>query len=95
MGKLKAEEMKLLSPLKAGNVTKANKVSGNPGAQLRTPSISAVVAMTTTDIACNGLEPNASGSSGEGSAPIQCYKCWGWGHTRCNCPSWLNFTRGS
>ena len=32
MGKLNAEVMKLLSTMKAGNVTKANKASGNPGA---------------------------------------------------------------
>ena len=32
MGKLKAEVTKLLSTLKAGHVTKANKASGNPRA---------------------------------------------------------------
>ena len=32
IGKLKTQVMKLLSTLKAGNVTKANKISGNPRA---------------------------------------------------------------
>ena len=60
-----------------------------------TPSASAAVAMTTTDIAGNGLEPNVSRSSSEGGVLIQYYKSWGWGHTSCNCPSQLNFTRGA
>ena len=67
MGKLKAEVMKLLSTLKAGNVTKANKVSGNAGSKLRLP----------LSLSWTGLEPNTSGSSGEGNVPIQCYKYWG------------------
>ena len=37
-----------------------------------TPSPTAAVAMTTTDITGNGLEPTAARSSGEGSVPIQC-----------------------
>ena len=68
--------MKLLSTLKAGNVIKANKVQ-NPRAQVRPTSVSATVAMTTTDnrdIAGNVLEQNASGSIGKGSVLIQCYK---------------------
>ena len=48
--------------------------------------------MTTTDIAGSSLEPTAARSSGEGSVPIQCYKCWGLGHTRQNCPPLLNLT---
>ena len=41
-------------------------------------------------------EPSAAGSFGEsdGSRSIQCFKCRGWGHPKCLCPSWLNYTRG-
>ena len=62
---------------------------------IKNPSVSATVVMTTTDnrdIAGNGPDLNASGSSGEGSVLIQCYNCWGWHHTRNNCPSLLNLT---
>ena len=41
-----------------------------------------------------GPEPGPQGLFGLGQRPIQCYKCKGWGHPRCLCPSRLNFTRG-
>ena len=43
-----------------------------------------------------GPEPSAAGPFGEsdGSRPIQCFKCWGWGHPKRLCPSRLNYTRG-
>ena len=64
MGKLKAEVTELLSTLKAGNVTKANKASGNLGSHSWPPSTTAAWAMTTTDITGSGLEPTAARSSG-------------------------------
>ena len=44
-----------------------------------------------------GPEPSAGGPFGEsdGSRPIQCFTCRGWGHPKCLCPSRLNYTRGS
>ena len=43
-----------------------------------------------------GLEPSTAGpfEESDGSKPIQCFKCRGWGHPKCLCPSWLNYTRG-
>ena len=43
-----------------------------------------------------GPEPNAAGPFGEsdGSRPIQCFRCRGWGHPKRLCPSRLNYTRG-
>ena len=43
-----------------------------------------------------GPESSATGPFGEsnGSRPIQCFKCRGWGHPKCLYPSWLNYTRG-
>ena len=43
-----------------------------------------------------GPEPSAAGPFGEsdGSRPIQCFECGGWGHPKCLCPSQLNYTRG-
>ena len=43
-----------------------------------------------------GPEPSAAGPFGEsdGSRPIQCFKCRGWGHPRRLCPLWLNYTMG-
>ena len=41
-----------------------------------------------------GSELSPQGPFGPGQRPIQCYKCKGWGHPRCLCPSRLNFTRG-
>ena len=43
-----------------------------------------------------GPEPSAAGPFGEtdGSQPIQCFRCWGWGHPKRLCPSCLNYTRG-
>ena len=42
-------------------------------------------------------KPNATGPFGEsdGSRPIQCFKCRGWDHPKHQCPSQLNYTRGS
>ena len=43
-----------------------------------------------------GPEPNVSGpfDENDGSRPIQCFKCRGWGHPKRLCPSWLNYTWG-
>ena len=43
-----------------------------------------------------GTEPSAAGPFKEpdGSRPIQCFKCKGWGHPKCLCPSQLNYTSG-
>ena len=30
----------------------------------------------------------------DGSSPIQCFTCRGWGHPKRLCPSHLNYTRG-
>ena len=53
---------------------------------------------STGDIRQNLRSPetSAAGPFGEsnGSRPIQCFKCKGWGHPKCLCPSWLNYTRG-
>ena len=49
IGKLKAKAMKLFSILKAGNVTKANKTSGNPGTHSQYPSDAAAAAITATE----------------------------------------------
>ena len=38
-----------------------------------------------------GPDPNASGPFRNGAPPIQCYKCWGWGHKSSVCPSHLNY----
>ena len=41
-----------------------------------------------------GPEPNASGpfDANDGSRPIQCFRCRGWGHPKRLCPSQLNYT---
>ena len=41
-----------------------------------------------------GPTSNAAGPFPNGKPPLQCYKCQGWGHTRRNCGSSLNYTRG-
>ena len=43
-----------------------------------------------------GPELNASGPFGknDGSRPIQCFRCRGWGHPKRLCPSRLNYTWG-
>ena len=41
-----------------------------------------------------GPETGPQGPFEPGQRPIQCYKCKGWGHPRCLCPSRLNFMRG-
>ena len=43
-----------------------------------------------------GPEPSAAGpfDGSDGSRPIQCFRCRGWGHPRKLCPSQLNYTRG-
>ena len=41
-------------------------------------------------------EPSAAGpfDESDGSRPIQCFRCRGWGHPRRLCPFQLNYTRG-
>ena len=41
-----------------------------------------------------GPDLNASGPFRNGAPPIQCYKCWGWGHKSSVCPFHLNYQRG-
>ena len=43
-----------------------------------------------------GPEPSAAGpfDGSDGSRPIQCFRCRGWGHPKRLCPSQLNYTRG-
>ena len=41
-----------------------------------------------------GPDPNASGPFRNGSLPIQCYNCWGWGHRASECPCHLNYEKG-
>ena len=43
-----------------------------------------------------GPEPSAAGPfwEADGSWPIQCFRCRGWGHPKRLCPSCLNYTRG-
>ena len=43
-----------------------------------------------------GPEPSVAGpfDGSDGSRPIQCFRCRGWGHPKRLCPSWLNYTRG-
>ena len=43
-----------------------------------------------------GPGPNAAGpfDRSDGSRPIQCFRCRGWGHPKRLCPSWLNYTSG-
>ena len=43
-----------------------------------------------------GPETSAAGPYREvdGSRPIQCFRCQGWGHPKRLCPSGLNYTRG-
>ena len=43
-----------------------------------------------------GPEPSAARPfrESDGSRPIQCFKCQGWGHPKQLCPSWLNYTLG-
>ena len=41
-----------------------------------------------------GPDPNASGPFRNGAPPMECYKCWGWGHKASVCPSHLNSQRG-
>ena len=44
-----------------------------------------------------GPETSAAGPFREddGSRPIQCFRCRGWGHPKRLCPSHLNYTRGA
>ena len=43
-----------------------------------------------------GPEPSAAGPfwEADGSQPIQCFRCPGWGHPKQLCPSCLNYTQG-
>ena len=43
-----------------------------------------------------GLKPSAAGPfwEADGSQPIQCFRCRGWGHPKRLCPSHLNYTQG-
>ena len=43
-----------------------------------------------------GPETSSAGPFGEsdGSRPIQCFRCRGWGHPKRLCPSRLNYTWG-
>ena len=43
-----------------------------------------------------GPETSAAGPfrEADGSRPIQCFRCRGWGHPKRLCPSRLNYTRG-
>ena len=53
---------------------------------------------TVHDIRQNLRGPEASAAGpfeeSDGSKPKQCFKCRGWGHPKCLCPSWLNYTGG-
>ena len=43
-----------------------------------------------------GPKTSSAGPFGEsdGSRPIECFRCRGWGHPKRLCPSRLNYTRG-
>ena len=66
MGKLKAEALKLLSTLKASNVTngtRVKKASENPGVHSQPPSSPISVTMTTSKVTSNDSVPMAAKSN--------------------------------